>query len=48
MNIFILVDGALTIVPLFTNSAGVPTVWFTLFVVIILNAIKDYLEDRHC
>jgi phospholipid-transporting ATPase len=48
MNTFILVDGALAIVPLFTSSAGVPTTWFTLFVVIVLNAIKDYLEDKKC
>lgn len=45
-NIYFLIIGYLEAQPSITITEGKPLIWLPLFVVIVISAFKDFLEDR--
>lgn len=45
-NIYFLIVGYLETLPAISITDAKPVIWFPLFVVVAISAIKDYFEDR--
>ena len=44
-NLYFLIIGVLELIPEISTSDGKPVIWLPLFVIVVITAIKDVLED---